>query len=141
MGLFGNLRDKVKRAPLDDIDVGDMRSHVLGNKFDVPEPNYMPRSRYAPPGLGRGPTQRTVNIGMPTDEPLPPEPMPMQPLGMRPTFEEQAPMSMPVIGEKEDQILDKISFLRQELSTMKDQISLINERLKNIQSFLEQRKY
>ena len=161
--MFDNIKDKLLHRNFDEL--GDIKSHVLGEPPLPEDDNYYPTARYTPPGMQRMQTERRVNIGTPAplansdmNGPLPPEPN-LPPIGMRPAPSNQfdqrfnssgfnepadAPMSINNDNSRDMRHLeDKLDFMRQEMKTLREQMELANERLKSVVRYLEeqQRRY
>ena len=133
MGIISALKNKILRR--EPVDVSSMRSSVLGDRGFVrdniePEPEVKPRSvdleRYEPPASLK-PTTFTR------------EPIDIRDMEYEEGFENTAEPSRKY-SEKYD-ILDRLDFIENQLSAIKSQTETINERLKNIDMKLSQRRF
>ena len=141
----------LKRKKSDDF--GDIRSHVLGER-DMPQESpddfqNFETSRDADRALRRGSFGRmSEKFGEPR-EPAFDDPYANQDIGPPPGFEprvgpgsfqQQGPNTNVDIGSKYE-ILDRLKFLESQLAAVRSQVELANERLKNLEGMLNQRRY
>ncbi|MAH43040.1 hypothetical protein CL614_04950 [archaeon] len=165
MGLLSAVKNKIIHRD-EGMDMGgpdEIRSHVLGeppNDFAEPMP---PQSRYAPPALSRMDPVRTHNIGPGPNEPAPSaapigrtanDLMPADRMGNEnpmfspappSPFEPAPPQGPPTLTnppqQNNERIMEKIDYIREDIRSLKHEIELMNERVKNIQNRIEHRGY
>ena len=115
MGLFGGLKDKIIHKK--DNDYGDVRDRILGQENNL-ESQYNSRfeNKYGQPEI---------------DENL----KPFNP-GERHSDFAREPISLEPSRDSSYEVIDRLNFIENQLSAIKSQTELINERLKNIESRL-----
>ncbi len=130
MGLFGGLANRLHRKKDDDLD--ELRQGVLGERFE-PEPlGTSPFAQQQP----LQPSQRNPYEDFPTqsqrdfgaDVALEP------PNRENVSFESRS-------GEGNYEVIDRLRFIENQLSAIRSQTELINERLKNIELKLGRPRY
>ncbi len=137
--ILGSLKDRVFGRRKRDIDYGDIRSQVVGERFQQEPPtvrerfgleraNEFPKDPYAPEPFAQAP------------QPEPFFPAQQQAFGSRPEprdfgFEQPQP------ARNDYDILDRLNLIESQLSAIRSQTETINERLKNIDARLTGRRY
>ena len=118
LGFLSRFRKKSE-------DIGDIRSHILGEqRFNEPPP-----SRFDEPM-----PLKDEGFDRPFNEPMPR--YDRQPVGIDAPFEIEKP------SEKSNyEVLDRLNFIENQLSAIKSQVELVNERLKNMEMKLGTRRY
>lgn len=120
-----------------DSDFGDIRSHVLNERFREPF-DELPPAPAPPPAPPRYEgyddfTQKTRDVFAPYPVQQPPPPPPgFEPLAREPALEKVS---------RDYDIMDRLNIIESQLSAIRSQTELINERLKNMESRLVQRRY
>ncbi|MBI4895938.1 MAG: hypothetical protein HY832_00105 [Candidatus Aenigmarchaeota archaeon] len=144
--MFGWLKRKK------DDDFGDIRSHVLGEPDMPPADDDVPNfdtSRDADRAMKRGSFGRMSDRFGEPREPAFDDPYANQDVGAPPGFEQpmgpssfqqQGPNTNVDIGSKYE-ILDRLKFIESQLAAVRSQVELANERLKNMEGLLNQRRY
>ena len=124
-------------------DFSSLRSHVVGEDFGMPEQpdelssasfdRQMGRGRFAKEAALQG---RDVGYGNEYN-----------PQSFEATLEPVQPLEMPAMsqgsqsGGSNYDVMDRLAFIENQLSAIKSQVELVNERLKNIDTKLGTRRY
>ena len=127
--MFGILKKLLHRGREEDYD--DLRSHVLGERFqpEFEQPPGPGRFQQPPPAYEEF-SPKTANVF----EPFPTVP---QPPSLRPELERTAERT-----SRDYEILDRLDIIESQLAVVRSQTETINERLKNMEGKLGfQRRY
>ncbi len=128
MSILSGLKNKIIGRK--DTDFGELRDDVLNeNKFGTDEGPESPRLRRQPAGAFE-------------DKPFDPlNPEPVDSFGPPPgRFRE--PVELPRAEERNNyDVMEKLSFIEAQLSAIRSQTELINERLKNLEARLGTRRW
>ena len=131
MGIFGAIKGRFLGRSGDSSEIGDIRSHVIGNEYgrdpyyeedtppvrqDVPQMTEVPRPDSREP-VGLEPTPEYGN-----------DPIPQA----RNNFREPIAMEGSE-GNRDYDILDRLRMIEAQLSAIRSQTETINERLKNME--------
>ena len=112
--MFGFLRRKKDNFD----DMRNIKDQIIGNE---PEP-------IAPPSLSP--------IGSNLDDKIKND---IEPIGFRRERFMGKPEPIPEVPRNENEILDRLSFIENQLTAIRSQVETINERIKNIQNELSRR--
>lgn len=132
MGIFGRIKSRISHR---DEDLGDLRSHVLGENPYGPPESFAPRPE---------PMEQEFARDFRRPEPLPPpgrEPLTLEPAAYEEPFPTRENISFEPTRTESDsyEILDRLKFIESQLAAIRSQTELINERLKNLEVRLGRR--
>ena len=124
-------------------DYSSLRSHVVGEDFGMPEQQDEMSSVAFDRQMGRGKFAKEAaiqgrDVGYGNE---------YNPTSFEPTLEPVNPLEMPRESQMGSQsssnydVMDRLAFIENQLSAIKSQVELVNERLKNIDAKLGTRRY